>query len=45
MLFDLDAGRLLKAQSTQKLTTQRPYREFKIKVETTASTTTTIRSP
>jgi len=44
MLFDLEAGRLSKSESTQKLTTERPYREFKIKVETTASTTTTISS-
>lgn len=42
MLFDVPAGRLLKSQTTQKLTIERPYREFKIKVETTATTTTTI---
>lgn len=42
MLFDSEAGRLASSQSTQKLTTERPYREFKIKVETTATTTTTI---
>ncbi|MDA1050505.1 MAG: DUF6263 family protein [Planctomycetota bacterium] len=44
MLFDANAGRLASSQSTQKLTTERPYREFKIRVETTASTTTTISS-
>lgn len=42
LFFDATAGRLVKSQSTQKLTTERPYREFKIKVETTATTTTTI---
>ncbi len=44
MQFDVEAGRLASSQSTQKLTTERPYREFKIKVETTASTKTTINS-
>lgn len=44
MLFNVEAGRLASSHSTQKLTTERPYREFKIKVETTASTTTTISS-
>ncbi len=44
MQFDVEAGRLASSQSTQKLTTERPYREFKIKVETTASTNTTINS-
>jgi hypothetical protein len=42
MLFSAEAGRLASSQSTQKITTERPYREFKIKVETTAATTTTI---
>ncbi|MEO8497024.1 MAG: DUF6263 family protein [Planctomycetota bacterium] len=42
ILFDATAGRLVKSETTQKLTTARPYREFKIKVETTATTTTTI---
>lgn len=42
MLFDAEAGRLASSRSTQILTTERPYREFKIKVETTATTTTTI---
>lgn len=42
MLFNAAAGRLASSQSTQKLTTERPYREFRIKVETTATTKTTI---
>jgi len=42
MYFDAVAGRLVKSQTTQKLTTERPYREFKIKVQTTATTKTTI---
>ncbi len=45
LFFDAEAGRLVKSESTQKLTTERPYRELKIKVETTAETTTTISSP
>lgn len=42
MLFDSEAGRLVSSHSTQSFTTERPYREFKIKVVTTAETTTTI---
>lgn len=44
MTFDASAGRLVSSQSKQRLTTERPYREFKIKVETTAETTSTISS-
>jgi hypothetical protein len=44
MLFNAEAGRLVSSQSTQKFTTERPYREFKIRVDTTATTTTTISS-
>lgn len=42
MLFDTEAGRLVTCQSTQAFTTERPYREFKIKVVTTAETKMTI---
>jgi hypothetical protein len=44
MTFDAGAGRLLSSDSKQKLTTERPYREFKIKVETTTETTTMVGS-
>ena len=44
LYFDAEAGRLAKSESTQKLTTERPYRELKIKVETTATTETTLSS-
>lgn len=44
MLFDAEAGRLVSSQSTQKLTTERPFREFRIKVQTTAETKTSIKS-
>ncbi|MEX0819273.1 MAG: DUF6263 family protein [Pirellulaceae bacterium] len=42
MYFDAEAGHLTRFQTTQKLTIERPYREFKIQVATTANTTTTI---
>ncbi len=42
MLFNGEAGHLAHSQSLQKLTTQRPYREFKINVQTTAETNTAI---
>ncbi len=42
MLFNANAGRLVNSDSTQTLTTERPYREFKIKVKTTAKSTVTI---
>ena len=42
--FDAEAGRLVRSESKQMLITERPYREFKIRVTTTAITTTTISS-
>lgn len=42
MSFDVNAGRLVSSDSTQTLTTERPYREFKIKVKTTAKSTVAI---
>ncbi|HRX79899.1 MAG TPA: DUF6263 family protein [Pirellulaceae bacterium] len=42
LLFDAGAGRLVSSQSKQKFVTERPYREFKIRVETTAETKTTL---
>lgn len=43
--FDAQLGRLVKNEATQKLTTERPYREFKIKVVTTSSSVMTIDLP
>lgn len=39
--FDNQAGRLERSESTQELVTERPYREFRIRVR--ATTTSTIR--
>lgn len=42
LLFDSEAGRMVRSESTQKLTTERPYRDLKIKVVTTSSSVMTI---
>ena len=44
LLFDTAAGRVVRSQATQKLTTERPYRDLKIRVETTASSVMTIKT-
>ena len=44
LLFDSELGRIVRSEATQKLTTERPYREFKIKVVTTSTSVMTIDS-
>jgi hypothetical protein len=45
LLFDAEAGRVVRSEATQMLTTERPYREFKIQVVTTSTSVLTIDSP
>jgi len=42
LLFSADQGRLVRAEQTQKLTTERPYRETTITVDLESKQTTTI---
>lgn len=42
ILFDVQAGRMSRSDSRQKLSTERPYREFTIKVETNSASVTTL---
>lgn len=45
LLFDSELGRVVRSESIQELTTERPYREFKIKVVTTSTSAMTITTP
>lgn len=44
LLFDSEVGRVVRSEATQMLTTERPYREFKINVVTTSTSVMTIDS-
>lgn len=45
LLFDAAAGRLASSQTEQKMTTERLYRDQKIRVESTSTVTATVSRP
>jgi hypothetical protein len=44
LLFSPELGRLVSAEQTQKLSTERPYRETTIAVTLTSKQTTTVKA-
>lgn len=45
LLFDVDLGRPVESRITQKLVTEKPYREFVTRVTTTSTSTSRFSSP